>query len=98
MPRPFAALLIDTPSSSRLSPISSPGWGGFFISMVLTSLMIVHKINVRCLATLKSENNSPVCAHGHRPKAFEVARQGMKPEGYDIDVGNFFAPHGSQPE
>jgi hypothetical protein len=33
----FAAALIDMPSSSRLSPINSPGWGGLFISVEFAS-------------------------------------------------------------
>jgi hypothetical protein len=51
--------------------------------------MVVHKIDIEGFAVLEEENNSPVGAHGYRPKAFEVAGKRMKPEGRNVDVGNF---------
>src|SRR5712672_3537134 len=88
MPSPLAALLTDTPSSLRLSPISSPGWGGFFISTTSPS-MIVDKVDINGLAVLEPENDPPVRSHGHRPIALEVARQGMEPERRNVHLGNF---------
>ena len=43
--------------------------------------MVVHKINVGCLAVLETEDNAPVGPRSHRPKAFEVAFQRVQSEG-----------------
>jgi hypothetical protein len=50
--------------------------------------MVIDKIDVRSLAILEMENNSPVRADSHGPKTLEIACQRMKPEGCDIDVGS----------
>jgi len=51
--------------------------------------MVVHKIDIEGFAVLEAENNSPVGAHGYGPKAIEVAGKRRKPEGRNVDVGNF---------
>src|ERR1700729_2232009 len=80
MPSALAAALIVTPSSSRLSPMSSPGCGGFFISMDHRPSMIVDKVDVRSAAVGKAEDDSPIRTYRNGPKAIEVAFQGMQPQ------------------
>jgi hypothetical protein len=42
--------------------------------------VIIHKVNIGCLAMLEPKNNPPVGAHSHSPKAFELALQGVEAE------------------
>ena len=42
--------------------------------------MIVHKVNIGCLAILEPKNNPPVRAHSHGPKASKFALQWVQTE------------------
>src|SRR5258708_33315154 len=84
MPSALAASLIVTPNSSRLSPMSSPGCGGFFMSMDHWPSMIIHEVDFRSLAPREAENDSPVRTHRHRPKALEVAFERVQSERWQI--------------
>src|SRR5262245_31676171 len=80
-PSAWAASVIDSPIGSMHSRRTTPpGCGGFFISMVDLHSVVVHVIDVRCIAVYEPENDSPVGAHGDRPIAFQVAAQRMQPE------------------
>jgi hypothetical protein len=50
--------------------------------------MIVNVIDVRALATLESENDSPVCPYRDRPKAAQVALERMQSESRKIQIGD----------
>jgi len=48
--------------------------------------MIVDKIDISRVATLKPKDDAPVPTDGYAPKAFEIAGQGMKAESRDGHV------------
>ena len=50
--------------------------------------MIVDEVNIKSFAVREPKDDPPVRAHGERPKAFEVALQGMQPEGRQIEVAD----------
>ena len=63
----------------------SPGWGGFFIFIRLsTVLVIVQQIEVVDVAIGDSENHPPVAGHGDGRKTPQVALQRMKPPAWQV--------------
>ena len=48
--------------------------------MVIVSsfLVVIDQINIVDIAFLESEDDAPVCPHGHTPKALEITFQGME--------------------
>ena len=48
--------------------------------------MIVHHINVKCIALFKPENDAPIAGNRHAPKALHVAAKGMKTISRQIKV------------
>jgi hypothetical protein len=54
--------------------------------MMSTPSVIVREINVTGVAVLKTKDHPPISAHKHRPEAFVVAGQWVKPEPWNIHV------------
>jgi hypothetical protein len=52
--------------------------------------MVIHEVNVECLAAFKPENYSPVRAHGNRPEACQLALERMESERCIIEIAYLF--------
>jgi hypothetical protein len=50
--------------------------------------VVVHKIDIKGIATFRPKHNPPVCAHGHRPKAFPIADEMMETERRHIHIAD----------
>src|SRR6185437_5888237 len=79
-PSAWAASVIVKPNGSMHSSRTKlPGCGGFFIGIVCLGSVVIHIVNLRCVAIRELENDSPVGAHRDRPITFQVAVQRMQP-------------------
>src|SRR5579862_6873685 len=76
-----AALDTLRPRTSMISVlISSPGWGGFFIG-ISNSLVVIDQVNIAGAVGLfvVAENQPPVSRDSQAPYSFPVAFQRMQP-------------------
>src|SRR5437879_4196928 len=78
-PKASAACVTVTPSGSKQRALMiSPGWGGLYMRIATTSLVIVLVIHgIRILAH-KLERHPPVPADRHGPGALSVTFERMK--------------------
>ena len=75
-PRTFAPSVTDSPKGSRQScRTMRPGCTGFFIGMVcfLFSSVVIDQLNVKSVVPFETEDDAPVCSHGHGPKATKIS-------------------------
>src|ERR1700704_4465000 len=70
-PRAFAASVTVRPSgSSTSSRMISPGWQGFFMLMARSSV-IVHQVEVVCIAVDEAEDQAPIGGDTDAPEALQ---------------------------
>src|SRR5580700_7188238 len=73
-PRTFAPAVTESPRGSRQAlRMLRPGCGKFFMGIGFSPLVIVDQSNIKCVAIFETKDNSPIPAHGHRPKACKIA-------------------------
>src|SRR5580658_1137621 len=83
--KPFAtsSMVRRLPVSSRkpsiVSRISSPGWAGSnIVIIVILHLMIIQIIDVLYVNAVKPEDNPVILVHFHRPKSNQIPSQLMQ--------------------
>lgn len=48
--------------------------------------MVVQIVNVKGVTVRESENDSPICAYRHRPKAFQLAFEQMLAKAWHVHI------------
>src|ERR1700730_13380060 len=89
-PSTLAPSVTESSSASRQSwRTCRPGWGGFFIGIGHSPLVVVHKIDIAGVAFLEAKDHPPVPAHHHRQDALAVPGHGVQAKARHIHVLGF---------
>src|ERR1700722_19842152 len=81
-----AAVTVNSKGSMHWRSTTLPGWGGVFIGMVNSLLVVIQIVNVECAILGKAEDHAPIGANGHAIETLQLAFERMQPKTRQIHI------------